>query len=396
MLNQFKAAVEFSPQGESVGNLTIGRGVVDGKPAYVAVIENKIASGAIGVGECDKLASLFKVIETTRAPLVFYIDSAGARVSEGLPALGAFRRMFAAALKVSVSGAPMACVLGTHCFGGASMLASLCGVRYFNQHTRLAMSGPSILAAAAGASAIDDTFRAVAEVSIGTGGRIKIDNTNREFAGSVSFLAAQTTEARHQQLAERLAAAKLYKKGQSGKVERKDFTALYPGGYDLKEVDGILQGSAGDIAIIGSIDRQPMSAARAHGMSALVWQMLAGGAAVPVQLHVLVDCEAHSASLDDEKVMLSVYLVDLAHALLAMARRGTKIETIVLGKLGGGSYVALAAPSSEVNLIYGMEIQLLPGKAIAAILGDASGTAPEFADYLKAGVAEHELKIGVI
>lgn len=396
MLSQFRSAVEFTPQGIPVGNLTIGRGLVDGKPAYVAIIENKIASGAIGVGECEKLASLFKVVETTRAPLVLYLDSAGARVSEGLPALGAFRRMFAAALKVSMSGAPMACVLGTHCFGGASMLAALCGVRYFNQHTRLAMSGPSILAAAAGASAIDDTFRAVAEVSIGTGGRIKIDNTNQEFTGSVSFLAAQRTEARHQQLGERLAAAKLYKKGQSGKVERKDFAALYPAGYDIKEVDGVLQGSAGDIAVIGSIDRQPMSASRAHGLAALVWKMAAAGAEKSAHLHVLVDCEAHSASLDDEKVMLSAYLVDLAQALLALARAGVKIQTIVLGKLGGGSYVALAAPSSEVNLIYGMEIQLLPGKAIAAILGDASAAVPEFADYLQAGVAEHELRIGVL
>jgi hypothetical protein len=114
-------------------------------------------------------------------------------------------------------------------------------------------------------------------------------------------------------------------------------------------------------------------------------------------LHVLIDCEAHSASLDDEKLMLSCYLANLAMALGALRARGTTIETIVLGKLGGGVYVALAAPSHALNVIYNVgEIQLLPGKAIQAILGDAMNAKPTFEEYKKAGVAEEELKIGLV
>lgn len=397
MSNPFQQAVAFSPSnnGESIGNLTLGRGRIDGQNVHVAMIENKLASGALGVAECDKLASLFTVAAATAAPVVMFIDSAGVRVSEGLPALGAFRRMYAAALKADAAGSRMACVLGAHCFGGASMLAALCGARYFANHTRLAMSGPSILAATAGLSALDAAFHAVAEVSIGTPGRLKLDSAHQVFNDRVALPASVALSARHQMLGARLAAAKLTPTGQTESVQRKDLTALYPGGYAINQTNGMVQGTAGDIAIVGSIDRQPLTAARAHALAACFWNM-GDPAHTPVKtLHVLVDCEAHSSSLEDEKVMLSMYLADLAHALQALQRRGTRVETIVLGKLGGGTYVALAAASSAVHVIHGKEIQLLPGRAIAAILGDSTAAKPEFSDYVRAGVAERELKIGL-
>jgi Carboxyl transferase domain/Malonate decarboxylase gamma subunit (MdcE) len=401
MLTEFRRIVQFQPQGEGVGNLSLGRGVVDRQPCYVAVIENRIASGAIGVVECDKLTSLFKVVAAQRAPLVLFIDSAGARVSEGLPALGAFRRMFAAAVKASASGAPMACVIGTNCFGGASMLATLCHTRYFNVHSRLAMSGPTILAAQAGVSAIDDAFRAIAEVSIGSSGRIKLASNHLAFTDAVTFTNASADtflNAQHLLLGEQLAAAKLFAKGSTEPVKRKDLSALYPAGIEAQETNGVLTGQAtyqGEAtSIFGSIDRQPMTAGRAYALADLLWKMAVADA--PKKLHVLVDCDAHSTSMDDEKVMLSRYLVDLAHALHALQRRGTIVETIVLGKLGGGIYVTLAAASQVMNIIYGAEIQLLPNKAITAILGNTDGVPTEFADYLKAGVADRELKIGIV
>ena len=399
MLDSFKQAVCFAAQGATVGNLSIGRGVVDGRPTFVAIIENRITSGAIGKAECDKLASLFIVVAAQRAALVLFIDSAGARVSEGLPALGAFRRMFAAALKASVAGAPLSVVLGSNCYGGASMLAALCGRRYFNANTRLAMSGPSILAAAAGASALDEAFRAIAEVSIGTDGRTKLEG-NVVFTGTLGFAAPVSAVDTHLPLEARLVKAKLFAKGATDVVQRKDLGLLYANGYQLAEQDGMLFGTGtgtdanATAVVLGSIDRRPMSAARASQLVGRLLAMLQGEP--PARLQMLFDCDAHSAALDDEKVMLSSYLVNLAQSLWLLREAGTRIETVVLNKLGGGIYVALAAASHEVNVIHGGEIQLLPGKAMAAILGESPVAKVEFADYLAAGVAERELRIGML
>ena len=171
-LSHLKSQTGFQPLGEAVGNLTLGRGQLGGTQGHVAIVENRIASGSLGAKESDKLASLFKVAAAQKAPLLMYLDSAGARISEGLPALGAFRHMYRAALNLAASGVPVTAVCGANCFGGASMLASLAGARYFSANTRFAMSGPAILAQSAGASVLDDMFQAMAQSAIGMDARV--------------------------------------------------------------------------------------------------------------------------------------------------------------------------------------------------------------------------------
>jgi acetyl-CoA carboxylase beta subunit len=399
MLDKFKASTQFSPIGSATGNLTVGRGLVGQTPIHVALIENRIASGALGVAECDKLASLFKVAAAQKTAVVLYVDSAGARVSEGLPALGAFRRMFASALRLSLLGSPMAAVIGTNCFGGASMLAALCGSRYYSAHARLAMSGPSILASAAGASAIDEAFRAIADVTIGSSGRIKLDGEREHPLEALALPEMQPPHLKHSNLVSRLSAAGRKVQlapGVGEPIQRKDLALLYPEGYELLQQDGVVAGVAksGDKAVqlLGTMDKRPMTALRA---SILTEHVLALRRTPPHRVDVLMDCETHSAALDDEKLMLSSYLSTFSQALLELREAGTFVQTVVLGKLGGGIYVSLAAASSEVNIIYGGEIQLLPGKAIAAILGENSASTASFDDYRSAGVADRELKIGL-
>ena len=46
--------------------------------------------------------------------------------------------------------------------------------------------------------------------------------------------------------------------------------------------------------------------------------------------------------------------------------------------------------------MYGADIQVLPGAAVAAILGSNRESAPTFAEYRAAGVAEREIKLGLV
>lgn len=190
-VEQLKQAVGFTPFGEVVGNLTLGRGQCGAQALHVALVENKIASGSLGILECRKLTQLFRLVAKDSKPLVLFLDSAGARVSQGLPALGAFREMFRAAMELAASSAPVITVLGTNCYGGASMLAHLGRVRIFAANTQLAMSGPAILAQAAGSSPLDEMFKAIAQVSISLEARAKATPANR-LAGNIQ---AQIAEA---------------------------------------------------------------------------------------------------------------------------------------------------------------------------------------------------------
>ena len=184
---------------------------------------------------------------------------------------------------------------------------------------------------------------------------------------------------------------------QRKKIQRKDLALLYPAGYEIQESEGVLSGEARydetTVAVLGVVNRKPLGIQQAWAFADRIWRLKE---APPARLHVLVDCDSHSAALDDERMMLSGYVVDVALALAELSAAGTLVECIVLGTLGGGAYVALAAPVSQVSVVYGAQIQLLPGKAIASILGENVDSQHEIDDYVAAGVAERELRIGMV
>ena len=400
-----KDAVAFQPTGDPAGNVTLGRGSLERRAVHVALVENRTASGSIGARESEKLATLFTIVAAEKSGLVMFLDSAGAKVSEGLGALGAFRALYHAGLDAASSGAPIAVLLGRNCYGGASMLAHLAPQRLFSPETQLAMSGPSILAAAAGMSAIDEMFRAMAQASISPASRAKASAANAVWAPSMDLGAwlrealaprgdaAAAWQARHEALQLRIANAP---ERAWEPVRRRDLEKLYAS-YDVKESDGILEGSGergGETqALVGIVGKSPLGAARAWKFAQRVWRHRE---APPARLEVLLDCATHAGRLDDEKIVLSEFIVDMAFALHAVAARGTRVGLTVLGKAGGGVYVALAAPARRVTAVHGADIQVLPGSAVAAILGESRESAPDFAQYREARVAEDEVKLGIV
>ena len=153
-------------------------------------------------------------------------------------------------------------------------------------------------------------------------------------------------------------------------IRRRDLEKMYDAGYEARESDGFIAGKGArggdEESFVGIVGRNPLGAARAWRFADAVWKMCD---AAPKRLEVLLDCATHAARLDDERIVLTEYIVDMGFALAALARRGTRVGLTVLGKAGGGVYVALAAPAERVTSLYGSDIQVLPGAAVAAILG---------------------------
>ncbi len=408
LLDALRETTGFAPEGAATGNLTLGHGRLGELSFGMAIVENRIASGSVGRAEVNVLVPVLESAAKSRAPLVLYLDSAGARVSEGLVALGAFRRLFAAALSAAGAGAPIVAVLGRNCYGGASMMAHLAGHRLFAPHTQLAMSGPAILAQAAGVSALDEMFRAMAEATLGAASRAKQSPGNVPWVPG-SDLAAWLRDAlapvpkpwtamhhRHVALKARLGKPEAHVPAEP--VRRKDFEKLFTHGYDIHDASGLYTGHAtraGEPApVLGLVGRTTVGAERAWRFAQAAWHH---ARTPPARLELLLDCESHAPRLDDEKVVLSEYIVDMGAALAALASRGTRIELTVLGTAGGGVYVALAASAAHVRTIYGVtDIQVLPGSAVASILGGSDETRADIDECRRAGVADEELKLGLV
>ncbi len=407
LLDALKEAVAFEPVGENAANVSVGRGVLDGNPVHVALVENRGASGSIGGTEVKRLAALLQVVARERSPLVLFLDSAGAKVSEGLRALGAFRRLYREGLAAALAGAPIAAVLGRNCYGGASMHAHIAHPRLFGPATQLAMSGPTILAASAGMNVLDEMFRAMADASISAASRAKASEGNHVWDGATPLgawlreaLAPQPDPAgafrrRHEALGTRLGAER--KPGAWEAVRRRDLERIYPGGYEAREAAGFIDGTGrsadGEERILGIVGKAPLGTERGWRFAEAGWALLA---APPARLRILLDCATHAARLDDERIVLTEYIVGMSVPLAILATRGARVELTVLGEAGGGVYVALAGPAVHVSAVHGAQIRVLPGSALTAILGEAGEAAASPVEYKAAGVAEEELKLGIV
>ena len=401
------AAIGFEAQDTPLGNLSWGRGTLDGRTVRAAFVDNRIASGSLGAAEAERLSALLRVAAAERAPLVLFLDSAGARVSEGLRALGAFRGLYRAALDAVRGGMPLACVLGRNCYGGASMLAMLGSARLFSPETRLAMSGPAIIASTAGTTPGDEMFQAMAEAAMSPAARRKVNPRNHVWAEGedpVPFLreALQPPgdllgrwREQHESMASRFEGARADIPWES--LRRRDLEKLYDGGYAVQESHGLVTGEGvrgGEArAVIGLVGSAPLGLARAWRLSDLAWRHRDKP---PARIDVLLDCASHAPRLDDERAVLSDFIVDMACSLTAVATSGARVELIVLGKAGGGVYVALAGPAQRVSSVYGADIQVLPASAVAAILGAGADAVPSFQEYRAAGVADEEIKLGLV
>ena len=406
-LEALRQAIAFEPIGDAHGNLTVGRGQLDRRPLHVALIENRIASGSLGALEAEKLAALFRIVARERSSLVLFLDSAGARVSEGLKALGAFRNLYRAGLAAALASAPIAAVLGRNCYGGSSMLAHLAPQRLFGENTQLAMSGPSIIASAAGVNVLDEMFRAMAEAAMSPAARVKASAANalwKPGEDMQSWLrealaqrgdAAAALRVRHELLGARLARQRPEAPWES--VRRRDLEKIYAGHYEARESEGFIEGkglrNGANEIFLGIVGKNPLGVERAWRFAETAWRLLDS---TPQRVEVYLDCAAHAARLEDERVVLTEYIVDMGFALAALAARNCAVGLTVLGKAGGGVYVALAAPAGRVTSIYGADIQVLPGAAVAAILGESRESTPSFDEYLASGVADDEMKLGLL
>ncbi len=407
ILDALRAALAFEADGEAVGNLTVGRGRVRERHIRAALVENRVASGALGRAECERLAEMIRIAAAERSPLVLFLDSAGAKLSEGLGALGSFRTLYRAALDAELAGAPFVAVLGRNCYGGASMLAQLASRRIFAADTRLAMSGPSIVAAAAGVDVLDEVFRAMSDATMSAAARAKASPANAVWTPSddlggwlaESLRSAEDApaalRARHDSLARRLENPS--RQAPTEALHRRDLERVYPDGHEAREDQGFVEGrgmvEGAAEAFVGLVGKSALGAARAWRFAEAIWRHTQ---APPERLAVFVDCASHSARLEDEKIVLSEFIADMGCALAALVARGTRVRLVILGKASGGVYVALAAPVAEVSSVYGADIQVLPGAAVAAILGSTHESVPTFAEYRSAGVAESEIKLGLV
>lgn len=389
---------------EARGALTAGTGTVGGTAVAIAATDPDIAGGSFGVVESQALSALLQQSRTDGVPVILCLDSAGARLDEGLPALGAFRQLYRHFLDLRLAGVSTLAVLGRDCFGGASMLAAACGRRVYSAASRLAMSGPAVIQALGGRQELDAEDAQAVTALMGGAARVRLQPTDRlcadrsgEFRQAVlEWMVQRDAEPQldlrkqHNQLGTRLLERGMAPSPLSNAEPAPPAALLevVPPGFQARTIDGVLIGRTtknSPDTFFGLVSREPVGAL---ALWTLAGACLSAADSWPDEaVMLLLDAPGQAPTLRDERIMLSQYVAHLALVLSHLRVRGHRVTLQVLGEAAGGIYVALAAPATRVVALPGANVQMLAPAAMARAIGRHSARG-DVDDYLRAGVVD--------
>lgn len=341
---ELRLASLFSPDCcvplQSASHLQMWRGSVAGRAVLAVATDPRIDKGALGEAECADLRQAIRLAQETEAALVVLIDSAGARLHEGLSIQGALRRLMRDLLDARLAGLPMLALLGRNVFGGASMLAQAASHRCYAPATLLAMTGPRVLQQAGDAydtviAGIDGGARSQCGMT-----EQLIDDTLSSYAGAmqrwVSRLgqSADSLENERQQLQQRLQS-----------------TTLAPAADIM--LDGAVLRCRGQV-LAGCAD--------AMRLAELI------DAAGPGALQLELSYQGHSTALADERALLSQFLMHLAKTIRRRVRSAQPVHLLITSHISGGIYIAAAGAASSVAMAPGSSVRTLPQSSLDEIL----------------------------
>lgn len=135
--------------GEGERSLTAARGLVDGRPVVAYAQDSAWRGGSVGTAEADVVVGAMAVAERIGAPLVAFLESAGARLQDGPAALGGFSRIFAANVALAGVVPQISVITGTSA-GGGCYSPALTDFVVMTRAAEMFLTGPKIVREAVG------------------------------------------------------------------------------------------------------------------------------------------------------------------------------------------------------------------------------------------------------
>jgi len=134
---------------DGASGVVVGYGLIEGRPVYLYAQDFTVKAGAVGAEHARKVLKILDLAEKTGSPVIAMLDTAGARIDEGMAAVDAYVRWIARSSELSGVVPQVALVLGP-CGGSAAICASVCDVVLMSQNGKLFVNGPQLVSAATG------------------------------------------------------------------------------------------------------------------------------------------------------------------------------------------------------------------------------------------------------
>lgn len=126
-----------------------GAGTVDGRQVFCFAQDPSFAGGSLGEAHAESVVRVLRLAGRTQAPVVGFIESAGARMHEGLEGLSGYGRIFRE--HVALSGrVPQISVICGASAGGGSYAPALTDFVVMTRQATMFLTGPGVVAEVTG------------------------------------------------------------------------------------------------------------------------------------------------------------------------------------------------------------------------------------------------------
>jgi acetyl-CoA carboxylase carboxyltransferase component len=99
--------------------LVAGAGTVDGRPVFCFAQDANFAGGSLGAAQAESIVRVMRMAAGANAPIVAFVESAGARIDEGIAALAGYGQIFREQVQLSGWLPQISVVCGASAGGGA-------------------------------------------------------------------------------------------------------------------------------------------------------------------------------------------------------------------------------------------------------------------------------------
>ena len=131
-------------RARSGDGVVAGAGRVDGRPVYAYAQDPGYAGGSLGAAHADTILRVLRLAGRARVPVVGFVESAGARLQEGVDALGGYGRIFAEHVRLQAL-VPQITVIGGASAGGGSYSPALTDFVVMTEAATMFLTGPAIV-----------------------------------------------------------------------------------------------------------------------------------------------------------------------------------------------------------------------------------------------------------
>jgi len=130
-------------------------GRVAGRPVFCYAQDGRCAGGSLGAAGGWTIVRVLQLAEKARCPVIGFVESAGARIQEGIAALGAYARIFHSIVALHHRVPQISIVCGASAGGGAYAPA-LTDFVVMTRRSAMFLTGPAVVRASIGEEATID------------------------------------------------------------------------------------------------------------------------------------------------------------------------------------------------------------------------------------------------